>query len=225
MILKLLFHILAWYGAIGLVLFLAAGSLGWPGAWIFLVQMIVLLLLGGLWLDRNDPDLLEERLAPPIQKDQPIEDKILLTLIILMIFGALALMALDAVRFRWSSVPIWVQAIGELILLASIWIASVTLRENTFAAPVVKIQEDRGQTVIDTGPYRYVRHPMYAGTLLFFVGASLLLGAWWGLPAVLVLAILLGVRIRIEEKALRAGLAGYDDYMERVRYRLVPRVW
>jgi protein-S-isoprenylcysteine O-methyltransferase Ste14 len=225
MIVRLLVHIFVWYGAMGLVLFLAAGSLDWPGAWIFLAQMIVLFLLGGLWLARNDPDLLEERLAPPIQKDQPIEDKILLNLIIMVIFGALALMALDAIRFRWSSVPLWLQGIGELILLASIWIAFETLRENTFAAPVIKIQEGRGQTVIDTGPYRLVRHPMYASTLLFFVGTSLLLGARWGLATVIALAILLGIRIQIEEKALRAGLAGYDGYAERVRYRLIPRVW
>jgi protein-S-isoprenylcysteine O-methyltransferase Ste14 len=225
MIVRLVVHVIAWYGAIGLLLFLAAGSLDWPGAWIFLAQMIVLLLLGGLWLARNDPHLLEERLAPPIQKDQPIENKILLSLIILVIFGALALMALDAVRFRWSSVPIWLQAIGELILIVSIWIVSGTLRENSFAAPVIKIQEGRGQTVVDTGPYRYVRHPMYAATLLFFVGTSLLLGAWCGLAAVLALAILLSIRIQIEEKALRSGLEGYDGYAERVRHRLVPRVW
>ena len=168
--------------------------------------MIVLSLVGGLWLARHDPALVQERLAPPIQKDQPTADKILLTVIILVIFGALVLMALDAVRFGWSSVPPWVQAIGELILLLSMWISFRTLRENSFAAPVVKIQKDRGQTVISTGPYRYVRHPMYAGALIFFVGTSLLLGSWWGLAAVLVLAVLLGIRIQIEEKALRAGL-------------------
>jgi protein-S-isoprenylcysteine O-methyltransferase Ste14 len=118
-----------------------------------------------------------------------------------------------------------VQAIGELILLLSLWIGFWTLRENSFAAPVVKIQEDRGQTVITTGPYRIVRHPLYTGALVFIAGTSLLLGSWWGLIAVPVLAVVLALRIRIEEKALRTGLEGYDDYARRVRYRLIPRAW
>jgi protein-S-isoprenylcysteine O-methyltransferase Ste14 len=115
--------------------------------------------------------------------------------------------------------------VGALILLVGTWICYWTMRENSFAAPVVKIQRDRGQTVITTGPYAHVRHPMYGGALLYFVGTSLLLGSWWGLVAVLVLAALLAIRIAIEEKALRAGLQGYDDYAVRVRYRLVPLIW
>jgi protein-S-isoprenylcysteine O-methyltransferase Ste14 len=161
----------------------------------------------------------------PIQRAQPTADKILLTVLILMIFAALVVMALDAVRFGWSYVPPWVQAIGELVLLLSLWIGFWTLRENSFAAPVVKIQEERGQTVITTGPYRLVRHPLYAGALVFIAGTSLLLGSWWGLVAVPVLAALLALRIRVEEEALRAGLEGYDDYAQRVPYRLIPHVW
>jgi protein-S-isoprenylcysteine O-methyltransferase Ste14 len=225
MVVRMIVQTFVWYGVIGLMLFLAAGTVDWPAAWIFLAVMIVLSLVGGLWLVRHDPALVQQRLAPPIQRDQPTADKILLTVIILVIFGALVLMALDAVRFGRSSVPTWVQAIGGLTLLLSVWISFRTLCENSFAAPVVKIQKDRGQTVITTGPYRHVRHPMYAGGLLFLVGTSLLLGSWWGLAAVPVLAVLLGIRIRIEEKALRAGLEGYDDYAQRVRYRLVPLIW
>jgi protein-S-isoprenylcysteine O-methyltransferase Ste14 len=225
MVVRLIAHIFMWCGIMGLVLFLAAGTLSWPRAWFFVSEMIVLFLISGLWLARRDPALLHERLAAPIQKAQPAADKILLTIFILTMFGAFALMALDAVRFGWSSVPWLVQAAGELILLLSIWICLQTLRENTFAAPVVKIQEDRGQWVITTGPYRFVRHPLYTGTILFFVGTTLMLGAWSGLVAALVLTVLLGIRIRIEEKALRTGLIGYDDYAASVRYRLIPLVW
>src|SRR6202030_933487 len=225
MVLRLIVQTLVWYGAMGLALFLAAGTTDWIGAWVFLAQMIGFSLVGGLWLARHDPDLVRERLALPIQKDQPAADKILVTVIILAVFGAFVLMALDAVRFGWSSVPPWVQAIGELILLLSLWIGFKTLRENSFAAPVVKIQKARGQTVITTGPYRHVRHPMYVGALLFVAGASLLLGSWWGLAAVLVLAVLLGIRIQIEETALRGGLEGYDEYAARVPYRLITLVW
>jgi protein-S-isoprenylcysteine O-methyltransferase Ste14 len=222
---NLIVQTLVWYGAIGLVLFLAAGTADWPGAWIFLAEMIVISLVGGLWLARHDPGLIRERLASPIQKDQPTADKILLPVILLAMVAALVLMALDAVRFGWSSAPPPVQAVGELILLLSIWISLRTLRANSFAAPVVKIQADRRQTVVTTGPYGHVRHPMYAGALLFFAGTSLLLGSWSGLAVVPVLAVLLGIRIQIEEKALRAGLEGYDAYAAHVRDRLIPRVW
>jgi protein-S-isoprenylcysteine O-methyltransferase Ste14 len=225
MVVKLIVQTFIWYGAMGLVLFTAAGSINWPGASIFLAEMILFSLVGGLWLARHDPALVAERLRPPIQRAQPTADKILLTVLILMIFAALVVMALDAVRFGWSHVPPWVQAIGELILLLSLWIGFWTLRENSFAATVVKLQEERGQTVITTGPYRLVRHPLYAGALLYIAGTSLLLGSWWGLVAVPVLAILLALRIGIEEKALRAGLAGYDDYAQQVPYRLIPYVW
>jgi protein-S-isoprenylcysteine O-methyltransferase Ste14 len=209
---RMIVQTFVWYGIMGLVLFLAAGTTDWPGAWIFLATMIVLSLVLGLWLVRHDPGLVQQRLAPPIQKDQPSADKVLLTLIILVIFGAFVLMALDAVRFRWSTVP-------------SVWISFRTMQENSFAAPVVKLQKERGQAVITARPYRYVRHPMYAGGLMFLAGTPLLLGSWWGLAAVPVLAVLLGIRIKIEEKVLRAGLEGYDDYVQRVRYPLIPLIW
>jgi protein-S-isoprenylcysteine O-methyltransferase Ste14 len=225
MVVRLIVQTLVSFGIMGLLLFLGAGTADWLAAWVFLVEMIVLSIVGGLWLIRHDPALVQERLAPPIQKGQPTADKVLLPVIILEISGAIVLMALDAVRFAWSSVPFWVQAVGDLLLLLSIWISFQTLGENSFAAPVVKVQESRGQTVISSGPYRHVRHPMYAGVLMFLVGTSLLLGSWWGLITMPVLALLLAVRIQIEENALRAGLKGYEDYARRVRYRLIPLIW
>ena len=128
-------------------------------------------------------------------------------------------------RFGWSSIALVVQVLGELILCLSLWLSMRVFGENSFAAPVVKIQEERGHQVISSGPYRYVRHPMYAGALLFFAGMSLLLGSWWGLLPTVVLGVLFGVRIPIEERALRGGLVGYEEYARRVRYRLVPFFW
>jgi protein-S-isoprenylcysteine O-methyltransferase Ste14 len=225
MVVRLILQTLVWYGAMGVVLFASAGTLDWPGAWIFLAGMVSLGLPAGLLLARHDPALLEERLRPWVQKEQTAADKILLSVLSLLIFGWLVFMALDAVRFRWSSIPPWVQAIGALSILLSVLIGYRTLRENSFAAPVVKIQKDRGHTVVTTGPYRFVRHPMYAGALFFFFGTPLLLGSWWGLAWALGLTGLLVIRIRIEEKALRAELPGYEEYAARVRYRLIPRVW
>jgi protein-S-isoprenylcysteine O-methyltransferase Ste14 len=225
MITRLVIQTIVWFGSMGLLLFLAAGTLNWPGAWVYLAEMLSLSLVVGLLLAKHDPGVLEERLASPVQKTQPTADKILLLIILVVIFGSMAFMALDAARFRWSDMPVWVQAIGALTLLVSVLFNYRTLRENSFAAPVIKIQQERGHTVISTGPYGYVRHPFYVGGILFFVGTPLLLGSWWGLLATLLLVILLAVRIQIEERILRTGLPGYQEYMQQVRYRLIPYLW
>lgn len=224
MIARLILQTFVWFGVMAAVLFLSAGTLHWAGAWVYTVVMVGLSLTMGVALARRDPGLMNERLSPPIQKNQPPADKILLSILLLAIFGWLALMGLD-IRHGWSTVPIWVQVVGAAVLLLSIWICYLTMLENSFAAPVVKIQDERGQQVITTGPYSYVRHPMYAGAILFFAGTALLLGSWWGVASVLFFAVLLAIRTFIEEGALRTGLRGYDDYAAKVRYRLIPMVW
>jgi protein-S-isoprenylcysteine O-methyltransferase Ste14 len=100
-----------------------------------------------------------------------------------------------------------------------------TMRTNSFAAPVVKIQKERGQTVITTGPYAIVRHPLYFGALFYVAATSLVLGSWWGLVTVPLVVAGFAVRIPVAEKALRNGLQGYDDYARRVRWRLIPFIW
>ena len=225
MVVKLIVRTLVWLVAMGVLLFLPAGTFQWPGAWVFLAEMGILGLASGLWFAAHDPGLLNERLGPLAQRDQPPADKILLSAFLPLLCGWLVLMALDAVRFGWSAVPVWAQGLGALGLLLAVGIGHLTMNENSFAAPVVKIQKDRGQTVVTTGPYRYVRHPLYAGSIFLFVGAPLLLGSWWGLAFAPLLILMLGIRIPIEEQALRAGLEGYDDYAARVRYRLIPLVW
>ncbi|RUW22645.1 isoprenylcysteine carboxylmethyltransferase family protein [Mesorhizobium sp. M4B.F.Ca.ET.215.01.1.1] len=224
MIARLILQTFVWFGVMGAVLFLSAGTLNWPGAWVYLVVMIGLSLTLGMSLARRDPGLMNERLSPPIQKNQPLVDKVLLSTLLVAIFAWLALIGLD-LRFGWSAVPLWVLVIGGVILLVGLWICYLTMLENSFAAPVVKIQDERGQHVITTGPYSYVRHPMYAGAILYFAGTALLLGSWWGLASVLFFVGLLAIRTFIEEQALRTGLRGYDDYAANVRYRLIPLVW
>ena len=224
MVVKLIVQTFIWYGAMGLVLFTAAGSINWPGASIFLAEMILFSLVGGLWLARHDPALVAERLRPPIQRAQPTADKILLTVLILMIFAALVVMALDAVRFGWSHVPPWVQAIGELILLLSLWIGFWTLRENSFAATVVKLQEERGQTVITTGPYRLVRHPVYALYLLADLGTVALQPSPWNAGVAVVGATCLFLRARLEERVLCRD-PRYAEYMQVVRWRFLPGLY
>jgi len=225
MIVRLIVQTFIWFGAMGILLFLAAGTFAWPGAWAYLALMVALSFTLGIDLARHDPGLLRERMGSPVQRDQPAADKVLLIALLLFFFAWLVLMGLDAKRFAWSSVPVSIQVLGALITLWSIWFCYRAMRENSFAAPVVKLQQERGQRVISSGPYAFVRHPMYFGAALYFIGTALLLGSWWGVIFAFVLIGLLCIRIPIEEKALRAGLEGYDEYAAHVCYRLIPHVW
>ena len=225
MLVQCLIRTVLWLAVLAILLFVPAGTINWTGAWIFIIETSVISIVLGLWLARYDPELLKERMRSPIQKEQSAEDKIVTGLILLLFLAWFAFMALDAVRFRWSTVPGWLQAPGAFGVLVACYIGYLTLRENTFAALVVKVQEERAQKVITTGPYRYVRHPMYAGMIFYLVCAPLLLGSWWGLLWGCGLLGLFAIRILIEEGTLRKGLPGYNDYAAQVRYRLVPRVW
>jgi protein-S-isoprenylcysteine O-methyltransferase Ste14 len=210
--------------AVGAVLFASAGTLHWPGAWVLLITSIVLGPLCGWWLYRLDPALLAERLKPIIQKQQPAADKVFMTAFVLAILAWLVTMGLER-RQSASDMPLVLEALGlALLLLSTVFILWV-FRENSFAAPVVKLQAERAQHVVSTGPYAYVRHPMYSGMMLFFIGVPLLLSSWWGIAMVPLFLLLFAIRIRIEERTLREGLRGYADYAARVRYRLLPGVW
>jgi protein-S-isoprenylcysteine O-methyltransferase Ste14 len=205
-------------------LLVPAGTLDWPAAWGFLAEMGVLSLALGLWLARHDPALLAERLGSPFQRTQKTWDKIFVVVLMVLYFGWLVLIGLDA-RWGISRVPLWLQALGALGVALSTYVTFLTFRENSYAAPVVKIQRERGHHVVSTGPYAYVRHPMYAGGLLMFVGMPLQLGSWLGLAAVALLVPLLAFRMVMEARTLAAELDGYRDYAKRVRWRLVPRIW
>jgi len=225
MVTKLIIRTLLVYAAMAALLFIAAGTWRWLQAWIFIAEMTVCGLAVGLWLARHDPGLLEERLGAPIERGQEPWDRFFMAAIVVLWIAWMVLMALDAVRFRLSQLPVWAQAIGALLIPLSIYVSFLTFRENTFAAPVLKIQRERGQTVVTTGPYSYVRHPMYAGGILMFLGIPLLLGSAYGLALVPVRIVLLSFRIPIEERMLKEKLAGYEEYARRVRYRLVPGIW
>ncbi len=207
------------------LLFGAAGTLRWAAAWVYLGIFFGASALIALMLARRDPGLLAERLKSPLQRTQPLWDKIWIVALEVAWAGWHALMGLDSVRFRWSVMPSWLAWIGGAGLLAALWIMYRTARENTFLAPVVRIQRERGQYVISTGPYAVVRHPYYAGSLILFVSTAFLLGSWYGLAAVAVMSGGLVFRIIMEERELRRSLDGYADYTRRVRYRVIPFVW
>lgn len=224
MIAKLLLQNLIWLVTMAALLFVPAGTLHWPAAWLFLATIAILGVAGGLWLARRDPALLAERMRPMMQSGQPAADKKFM-----LAFGFVALIwflaiGLD-VREHGVRIPAGLQALGLAMLLSSSGFIMWVMRENSFAAPVIKLQTERGHRVISTGPYAFVRHPMYSGTVLFLVGAPLLLGSWWGVAMSPLFAVLFAVRIAIEERALIAGLPDYADYTTQVRYRLVPGLW
>lgn len=225
LVLNLIVQTIVWFGVMGLIIFGAAGTLAYPGGWLYVGAMSALSVLLGLYWAYADPGLLQERLKPPVQKDQPLADKLWVIPFLLILLTAMGFMAADAARWHWSTMPPLVQWAGCALLLAAVLFIGWVMRTNSFAAPVVKIQKDRGQTVIQSGPYAIVRHPMYLGALFYFAATSLVLGSWWGLIAIPILAAMLGVRIGIEENALRKGLEGYDDYARRVRWRLLPFIW
>ena len=225
LLVKALLEVLAEFAVFVALLFVSAGTLLWPAGWAFLALFFGFALAIVLWLARKEPELLAERMSSPMQSGQPLWDKVFVVAVMVLFVAWLISMPLDAVRFGWSEVPGWLQILGALGVVLSFYIMFLTFRENAYLALVVKVQQERGQSVVSTGPYRYVRHPMYASTFLFFPGSALLLGSWWGLMFCTVLLGLLVWRIPLEERMLENGLTGYDEYARKVRYRLIPRVW
>jgi len=207
------------------LLFGAAGTMRWPAGWAYLIIFFAAVLWLVFFLLRHDPALLAERMKMRVQKDQPLWDKIFLLVWAVGWCAWLPLMALDAVRFRWSVMPVWLQCLGAALMLVSFWMVGRVLRENTFLAPVVRIQAERGHKVISTGPYATVRHPLYAALLILLPANALLLGSWYGLAASAVLLAGLVLRTAMEDRELHRNLAGYEEYAARIRYRLIPLVW
>ena len=210
--------------AFTLALFLPIGTFAWLAGWIFLLLFLGFYLAVTLWLFRHNPGLLQERMHLG-SSDQKGWDKVLFPLLLLFPFVWLMFIALDAVRFHWSPLPVWLQFVGALVLLGSFYLLFLTFRENTYLSTIVRIQADRGHTVVSTGPYHYVRHPMYTGMLAFFVGTPLLLGSGYGIVGGLLLMLMLARRAVLEERTLQTELHGYAAYMRQVKYRLVPYVW
>ncbi len=207
------------------LLFGAAGTVRWTAAWADLILFIAGALWITLWLARHDPALLAERLKSPLQKGQPFWDKIWILPMTVGWCAWLVLMGLDAVRYRWSVMPVWLQCAGAAMVVISFWMIGRVVRENPFLAAVVRIQSERGHRVISTGPYAIVRHPLYALMLIYLPANALVLGSWYGLAASAVFLGGIVFRTAMEDRELQRGLAGYPEYAARVRYRLIPLIW
>ena len=208
-------------------LFVAAGTLAWPRAWVLLAMLVVVRTLSAIAVFRVNPTLLRERATVLIHQDQPLIDRLVLFAFMISGFiGVPAVAALDAFHWHVLPSPPRLLASGGIALFTMGWtIIGMALRENSFAVTVVRHQLDRQHAVVASGLYGVVRHPMYAGNLLVNVG----LGLWLGSYAAVLFAVipfgLLMVRIAMEEHFLRRELPGYHEYAAHVAYRLLPGVW
>jgi len=210
----------------GVLLFLPTRNLHWWRAWVFLSVVLVGAVASTVSLRRASPALLEERFKSPVQKGQPLADKIVVLLLIAAFLGLTAVIPVDVFRLHLLGRPgPLVSSAGLILFAAGWWIMTLALRANPFAAPAVKHQEERQQVAIDRGPYSLVRHPMYTGAALLFVGMPLWLESYAATMLASVPIGLLVLRILVEERFLRRELKGYDAYTRRVRYRLIPFLW
>jgi len=215
--------VVVFYGA---ALFVPAGTLHWPRAWILLGVTAVSTTISTLYLSSTSPEILAERWKPPLQKGQPFADKVLMSLFIFLYASSLVLTALDV--FRWHLLPrpgVLASSLGLVLFLGSWFLITSVLRENAFASAAVRYQEERHQRVIDTGPYAIVRHPMYAGAIPLVLGLPLWLESYAAVLAGLLVCGVMSTRVPLEERFLLGHLPGYADYVMRVRCRLIPGLW
>jgi protein-S-isoprenylcysteine O-methyltransferase Ste14 len=179
-----------------------------------------------LYLYCKDPGLLKERFQPLKTTNQKKRAAYLLYLLGVVFLAWIAIMPLDAKRYRWTThVPMWLEIAGGIALLFSAYFICRALADNSFASPLIRIQTERQHTVVSTGVYGFVRHPMYLGALLLFLGTPLLLGSLYGTLMDLVLIFLLVLRTLDEEELLVNELEGYAEYKKKVKYRLIPFLW
>ena len=208
-------------GIIGIsaLLFLPAGSLQyWPG-WIYLCVIFVPLFFAVSYFLKNDSGLLKRRMK---MREKTGEQKRIILLSAGIFFIGFLIPGLDY-RYQWSDVPVVLVLAADMIVCLGYRIAFLTMRENSYASRIIEVEP--GQKVISTGPYAFIRHPMYAGFLLMFLFTPLALGSYWAMVVCVPLAVMIVLRILNEEEVLSRDLAGYQEYCRKVRYRLVPRVW
>jgi protein-S-isoprenylcysteine O-methyltransferase Ste14 len=205
------------------VIFIPAGTIDYWRGWAFGGTLSVSSILVTIYLAFHDEQLLERRLRAGPTAEKTAAQKVITGVGFVVFVAALVVIVLDH-RFGWSPrVPATVSILGDALGALGIFVYFLVVRENRYAASTIEVAE--GQTVVTTGPYAIVRHPMYSGAILTLLGAPLALGSWWGLLFTPLFIGWFAWRLLNEEQFLRASLEGYDGYMHAVRFRLAPRVW
>ena len=205
--------------AVGLLVFLPAGTLNYRGGWLFCELLFIPMLILGIVLYIKSPELLKKRLA---SKEKEKTQKGVVAFSGLAFILSFVLSGLDF-RFGWSEVPTWLIILASAVFLISYGLYAEVMRENAYLSRNIEVQE--GQKLIDTGLYGIVRHPMYTATVFMFTAIPLVSGSWYGLAPMLTYPVVIVIRILNEEKVLSEGLDGYIDYKKKVKYRLLPFIW
>jgi len=214
------------YLSIPLVLLACGGDFGWWQAWVYALLIVAISIGGRIWAERRHPGLTAERQNIEKMQSAKAWDKVLAPLMALSISFPLVIVAGLDHRFNWSpEFPLWLIVLGFILISLGYAFAAWAFVENRFFSSTVRIQTDRGHVVCDSGPYRIVRHPGYAGNILPLLGIVLALGSVWTLiPAAVALTITV-IRTTLEDRTLQDELPGYRDYARRVRYRLIPGIF
>jgi protein-S-isoprenylcysteine O-methyltransferase Ste14 len=206
----------------GVLLFLPAGSLNYWQAWLFIAVFAVVTTIPSIYLAVNDPEALQRRMRAGPAAETRTAQRIAISGTILSVVAVLVVSALDH-RFGWSQVPTAVILAGDVLVAVGLGIAMMVVIQNSYAASTVRVEAE--QTVVTTGLYGLVRHPMYVVALIMMIGTPLALDSYWGLVTIVPALLALGYRISDEEKMLKDELVGYREYTQMVHYRLVPGVW
>jgi len=204
---------------LALMLFLPAGTLLYWQGWVYIALLFIPMLLVLAYFLKHDPEVLERRLK---SREKVKEQKLIIKLFTVVYIAAFLLPGFDR-RFGWSSVPTALIIVAEPTALGGYFLFFLALRENRYASRIVEVAD--AQKVITTGPYALVRHPMYLGFTLLFLATPLALGSFWAMIPFAMVVLVLIPRILSEEKVLTAELEGYQEYKERVKYRLIPGIW
>lgn len=219
---KLLVFGLVEFAAFGLMVFVPAGTVNYWQAWVFLAVVAISVQIPPIYLMRSNPAALQRRMRGGPAAEGRTAQKVVIAGLYLSLAAMVVVSALDH-RFGWSPVPLAICLVGDVLVAAGLGVVAMVLIQNSYAASTVQVEA--GQTVVSTGLYGLVRHPMYTGNVIMLVGIPLALGSYWGLIFVIPGLIVLAVRIRDEETLLREELTGYREYTETVRHRLVPLMW
>ena len=204
---------------VGLLIFLPAGTLSYTYGWLFVGLLFVPMLIAGFIMLAKSPKFLKKRLDA---KEKQSAQKGVVGLSGLMFLAGFAVAGLDF-RFGWSAMPVWVTVVASVLFLIAYGLYAEVMRENAYLSRTIKVEE--GQTVVDTGLYGIVRHPMYAVTIPLFLMIPLILGSWYALIAFAVYPAIIIVRLLDEEKLLTEELPGYAEYKQKVKYRIIPFIW
>ena len=204
-----------------------AGTWRWWEAWALVGLWSAFVIAATVFLSHHDPALLAERMKlVPLQKEQKLWDKVLLSFILIAGIGLYIIPGFDVVRYKWNEpFPVWLEILAMTAHLPCFVILGWVMRENTYLSLVVKIDNARGHQVITTGPYALVRHPMYTAVIALLFAVPIALGSPYGLIPAAILTLLLLVRTYFEDRTLQAELPGYPEYIKQTKYRLIPGVW